>query len=519
MNNSDFQQEEEQKPASAVPAAKAADPKVFSLGELVALVIRHPLASLSLLRLRHLRRLPAALSKNGLAHLSGRAITHVRCNTISGYIWPLSLIFQNTPAQVRRLELERKYPGITQPVALWNVNALQKKLARPQFQVSRKSPGVVNVLLPTLDPLLMFGGYISCLHFIRRLQESGNCVRILLCEAREFDRFAVLKKLSRAPDLQATVERCDIQILSSEGEKKQETYISPSDCFVSYSAWCSHKAHHLAQAVGRRFMFFVQEFEPIFHPFDSTYALAASAYDLPHTALFNTDILKEYFKTNGIGVFARYNDDELAGSYAVYKHALTPVSVPELAELQARRKRRLLFYARPEDHARRNLFEIGVMGLQIAVATGVFEGEWEFVGIGSLGYEGHLSLGHGRHLDCRSTLPQSDYAGALRGFDVGLSLMLAPHPSILPFEMASAGQIVVTNVFHNRSANLLRGISGNIEPCSPTPLSVSDALRAAVDRSRDGRARIAGTVFPWPRDWDSAFNDRIMAKALAMLQT
>jgi hypothetical protein len=266
-------------------------------------------------------------------------------------------------------------------------------------------------------------------------------------------------------------------------------------------------------------MFFVQEFEPIFHPFDSTYALAASAYDLPHTALFNTDILKEYFKTNGIGVFSRYNDDELAGSYAVYKHALTPVSVPELAELQARRKRRLLFYARPEDHARRNLFEIGVMGLQIAVATGVFEGEWEFVGIGSLGYEGHLSLGHGRHLDCRSTLPQSDYAGALRGFDVGLSLMLAPHPSILPFEMASAGQIVVTNVFHNRSANLLRGISGNIEPCSPTPVSVADALRAAVDRSRDGRARIAGTVFPWPRDWDSAFNDRVMAKALAMLQT
>ena len=48
----------------------------------------------------------------------------------------------------------------------------------------------------------------------------------------------------------------------------------------------------------------------------------------------------------------------------------------------AKEKRRLLFYARPQNGLR-NLFELGVAAIQMAVQQGVLdESEWEFYGMG-----------------------------------------------------------------------------------------------------------------------------------------
>ena len=51
-------------------------------------------------------------------------------------------------------------------------------------------------------------------------------------------------------------------------------------------------------------------------------------------------------------------------------------------------------------------------------------------------------------------LPRADqraYAELLRDHDVGLALMYTPHPSLVPIEMASAGMLVVTNSFENKT--------------------------------------------------------------------
>jgi hypothetical protein len=96
--------------------------------------------------------------------------------------------------------------------------------------------------------------------------------------------------------------------------------------------------------------------------------------------------------------------------------------------------------------------------------------------------------------------------------------MLAPHPSILPFEMASAGQIVVTNAFESRSAHVLRAISGNLEPCEADPFSLAEALAAAVDRVARHQERIKGASFEWVRDWDKAFDGSVMDRISEMLR-
>ena len=161
--------------------------------------------------------------------------------------------------------------------------------------------------------------------------------------------------------------------------------ISPEDSFVCYSFWTGIKAHHLAKAIGKTFIFFLQEFEAIFHPCDSHRAIAEYVYRLPHRAIFNTALLADYFRRNKIGVFGLYTEDEMHQHYVSFQHALTPTSPPTLKEYRKRKTKRLLFYARPEDHARRNLFEIGLIGIKIAVFNGVFGPDWEFYGVGTLG--------------------------------------------------------------------------------------------------------------------------------------
>jgi hypothetical protein len=420
-----------------------------------------------------------------------------------------------SPGLRKAKELEARYPGITLPVGLGGISVLEEKFAVPPHVIDPRAPARVNVLLPQLDPLIMFGGYIACLQFIRKIQEAGFRVRILLVESDRFDREAVNAKLASNPPLQQAVAAAEVEDIT---RGTHTLVISPADAFVGYSFWTCIKAHRLAEAIGKKFIFFLQEYEPIFHPHDSYYAIGSYVYQLPHRAIFNTGLLADYFRSKRLGVFGRYDGEELDRHHVAFQHALTPTSPPSIDQLAGRRTRRLLFYGRPEGHARRNLFEIGILALREAVSRGVFDGDWEFHGVGTLGPEYDVDLGHGRTMKLSGTLPQGDYGAALREFDIGLSLMLAPHPSILPFEMASAGQVVVTNAYESRTADVLRSISGNIEPCEADPFSVADALAAAVARVGQHEARIEGASFDWVRNWDAAFNDEVMDRIAGMLR-
>ncbi|MFZ3383392.1 MAG: hypothetical protein WA144_05655, partial [Candidatus Methanoperedens sp.] len=62
----------------------------------------------------------------------------------------------------------------------------------------------------------------------------------------------------------------------------------------------------------------------------------------------------------------------------------------------------------------------------------------------------------------------------------GLSIMISPHPSYPPLEMASFGLEVVTNRFANK--NLSEGSSSIISIQNLTPESIASALTDACNR-------------------------------------
>lgn len=487
--------------------------KLSLLYKLIKLSIANPAFVIRNLNLANIRRFLAAAPRHNEETVVNLAKDKIEQDKVLARVHQADET--SHPGLLKAQALEKCYPGITQPIGLGNIVLLEEKISAPPFVVDPQAPARVNVLLPQLDPLIMFGGYIACLQFIAKIQSEGFKVRILLTESDRFDREAVNAKLASNPALQRAVAAAEVEDITQGTHK---LVISPEDAFVGYSFWTCIKAHHLAKAIGKEFIFFLQEYEPIFHPHDSLYAIGSYVYRLPHKVIFNTELLADYFRSKKLGVFSRHEGEELEDRYVAFQHALTPTTPPSIEQLAQRETKRLLFYGRPEGHARRNVFEIGILGLKAAIANGVFDSDWEFHGVGTLGPDYDVDLGHGRVMKLSGTLPQSDYGKALGEFDIGLSLMLAPHPSILPFEMASAGQIVVTNTYESRTCDVLRAISPNIEPCEADPFAIAEALETAVQRAKDSEARIHGTSFDWVRDWDDAFNPQVIEKISRILR-
>jgi hypothetical protein len=479
---------------------------------LVRFVVRNPMSLIRAINRRNIRDLMMFLGREPLA-LTARRLER-------GIVYYASQQKTSDPGRSNSsfekniIALERKYPGITEPTAIGNAIILENKLAPIPFRVHQGEPVRVNLLLPQLDPLIIFGGYVACLQFIRALVQANYRVRIVICEDQEFDCRAFLDKFKADGLLYDTLVKCEYVNATT---KRSKLPISPKDSFICYSFWTGLLAHQLAKAIGKKFVFFIQEYEPIFHPFDSYHAIGAYVYSLPHYAVFNTEILRDWFREERIGIFATGDSAGLENS-AWYQHALTKTSPPGLGELAERKTRRLLFYGRPEAHAKRNLFEIGYLGLRQAVELGYFEeGAWEFVGVGTLGTEHELPLGKGKVIRLLSKMPLMDYAEALRGFDVGLSLMYAPHPSILPFEMAASGIITVTNTFGRRNVDFFRSVSTNIEPCQPNIDAISQALGTAVARVADYTSRLQGARITWVSDWRESFNNRFLSEIAPFL--
>jgi hypothetical protein len=243
-------------------------------------------------------------------------------------------------------------------------------------------------------------------------------------------------------------------------------------------------------------------------------ALADQSYRFEHTALFSSELLRGYFRGHGLGVYATDGGDVRSASF---QNAITPVAPPTAVDLTARSTRRLLFYARPEAHAARNMFELGVLALGQALEEGAFRSGWELRGIGGVAKRARIDLGGDVELELLPRTAQRDYGALLGEHDVGLALMYTPHPSLVPLEMASAGLLTVTNTFENKTADALAAISSNLIAAEPTVDGVAGALIEAASAVEDAERRAAGSRVRWARDWDDCFDEALLARVMAWL--
>jgi O-antigen biosynthesis protein len=318
------------------------------------------------------------------------------------------------------------------------------------------------VLVPDLTSQRMTGGPNTALNLAGRVALRGERVRVVgLTGTSEADEPAVRAHLARLVGRSMDATRLSVE------NAPQGLRVGRND--VLLATWWP--TAHLARAAltltaAKEFVYLIQDFEPGFYPWSTSYALAAETYRFPIRAIFNESLLREHFASAGMGSGDIDAPDGLATSFE-------PAVDESLFPFRVRSgPRRLLFYARPKNP--RNLFELGLRALRLAIAEEVFESDWTFAAIGD--QVPSLELGGGRVLEPIGWQSLAEYARTLGESDVLLSLMLSPHTSYPPLEMAATGGHVVTNVFGVKTRERLEALSPLIHAVEPTPEQLAGAL-------------------------------------------
>jgi hypothetical protein len=457
----------------------------------------------------------ATLARRGVRELFGRPETlGAEWMLLFALVWRALLTLTVRDRPQRRLRLDAVpppdlAPGPERPASLAgsSIRAIEEKIAPLPFELDADAPTRVNLLIPTVDLDHLFAGYIGKFNLARRLADRGARVRIVTTDPTPRLPRDWARRIEAYEGLAGLTGRVEFAF----GRESPAIGLSPHDSFIATTWWTAHIVRRaLDELGGERFLYLIQEFEPFTFPMGTYAALARESYEMAHFALYSSELLRDWFRHERIGVYAAGLETGDRSS-ASFENAITDVSPPPVGELAERRPRRLLFYARPEPHAARNMFELGVLALSRAIEDGAFLRGWELRGIGAVEGGRRLELAGGVRLELLPRAGQAHYARLLGQHDLGLALMYTPHPSLVPIEMAAAGMLAVTNTFANKTPVRLAAISPNLIAAPPTIEGVASALREAARGAEDAERRVRGSYVRWSRDWSASFGDELLA--------
>lgn len=367
----------------------------------------------------------------------------------------------------------------------------------------------LNVLLPSLRKQDLTGGPNTALNLTYRLAARGVPVRYIATDQElDSDASFLHAHLRAVSGIEDAID--NVQFIS--GRNRGCSLVLGADDVLCGTAWWTAQMIKEIQPRFRsqRFLYLIQDFEPAMYAWSTKQALALETYGLDFHGIICGRLLADFLASERVG---RFSEPGFLASCATFEPAVDPHRFAPRFDRLARRKKQLLFYARPQ--APRNLFEMGLVALKQAAARGAFPAaEWELGFIG--GDEMPTAdLGGGVLIKSHPWRDYQSYARLLQSADVGLSLMLSPHTSYPPLEMAACGATVVTNTFAVKTAARLGAISTNLLPVEPCVEDIVAGLLAAVERADQLPERFAGAMLDVPPDWDAAL-DPVLPRILDM---
>jgi GT2 family glycosyltransferase/glycosyltransferase involved in cell wall biosynthesis/predicted SAM-dependent methyltransferase len=316
--------------------------------------------------------------------------------------------------------------------------------------VGSRPPKTINWFLPDIDSPF-YGGVNTVFRLADHLRRTHGVDNRFVFWAAPNEPFFRSAIAAAFPDLaQSSIAFHDASLASVQA-------VPPADVAVA-TLWAT--AYSVAQFSGapRRF-YMIQDFEPMFYPAGTLYALAEESYRFGLYGICNTEHMRALYES-------RYGGRGMS---------FQPAVDPSVFHAEGRRYERTLhepatvfLYARPGHW--RNCWELASIALEeLKTSLGdrvriVTAGSWarpEDVGSGIE----HLGL-----LDYRET-------GALyRTCDVGIALTVSEHPSYLPLELMACGVPVVA--FDNPAGYWALHDGENALLARRTV----DALRGAIER-------------------------------------
>lgn len=385
-----------------------------------------------------------------------------------------------TPAAIEGVNIGAAFAG-TEPIA-FRVNP------------SLASTPYLNVVLPGWAVHRMSGGPNTVINLAYRMAEKGVPIRFISASsAAERDPEPMWKHVRELTGIHEKLPH--VEAVCGH-DRSRHVDIGENDVFMATAWWTAQIVNQaLPLTRAKKFIYVIQDFEPGLYNWSTEYSLALETYSMDYLPIVNSRFLADHFS-------AQFGTSRFGKGCVVIDTAVDRTRFHY--EEPTRRKKRLLFYARPSS-ARRNLFELGTAALFEAVDRGLFSpDEWEFF---FMGEQIPAATHGGMTIDCLPWLGYNDYAAKLRQSDIVLSLMLSPHSSYPPLEAAASGALAVTNTFGCKTAERLTAISGNIIPIEPTLEGVIDGLVEAQKRMGDAAARRAASEVNLPASWEEVFKE------------
>jgi hypothetical protein len=387
----------------------------------------------------------------------------------------------------------------------------------PEVKIDGNRRPTINVLVPAFEFKSMSAGFFGVFQVARFLRSTDWNVRLVLFDNFDFSMERFRKKFRDYPGMEDLLDEVEVEYI---GERKQPLHVSPDDVCVATVWYSAHFAKKIGDVLGgRRFLYLVQDYETNFFPGGSLFALADETYGFDYAALFSTAPLADSFRQSDIGGFASRG---LPGMFFNNACSASLASRDDFLAMNAGKpKRKLVFYSRPI--VDRNMFNLAALSLITAYEQGVFDpAEWECIGMG-LG-DALLELLPDVFSTSLPRMTLREYEQTVGQFDVCLTLMASPHPSLIPMDCAGSGAMVVTNTFRTKTGDYLRGLCGNVIPVAPSVPAIVKGLAEAAAASGDleGRYRRARAM-AYPRTWEESLTQRhtdfvtehVLAPALA----
>jgi WsaF, N-terminal domain/WsaF, C-terminal domain len=354
----------------------------------------------------------------------------------------------------------------------------------------------LNLLIPTLDFAHSFGGVTTALRLMRRLAPEFDAVRIIVT----YQTHAEID-FSVWPGWVADEGVLKPRSIIGIGDRSTPVSVVAGDVFLA-TAWqtalyarkvLKRQAESFPTA-NRRFVYFIQDYEPGFYAWSVQYWYAESTYhDTSDTiAVFNSGRMAAHFANKGVR-FSR-------------EYVLEPLMHPELRETQRKTrgqpKERLIYvYARAT--LPRNGFDLIIESLRLWAREFPSAHEWSVVSFGDQHKD--IPLGESVVLQSMGKGSMHRYGEYLSRCWVGLSFQFMAHPSYSRLEMSQFGAWVITNKIKD---NDLSDLAPNILCVEkPTPEAVSQKLGWCCSQYGPGLSAVMANLPLVFEDRDDEFPD------------
>ncbi len=344
--------------------------------------------------------------------------------------------------------------------------------------VGRREVRTINWHVPDIDSPF-YGGINTALRIADTLRRQHGVTSRFIITAAPNEAFFRSALAAAFPAL------ADAELVFIDGSAASVRDLPPADVAIA-TLWTTAYQVAESDAVARKF-YLIQDFEPMFYPAGTNYALCEEGYRLGLYGLCNTHRLRDLYATRYGG--RGWSFMPAVADSVFHARGRTPIDHDDVATV--------FVYARPGHW--RNCWELAEPAL-VEVKRRLGE-RVRIVTAGSWASPDDLGSGI-RHLG----LLDYEQTGELyRTCDVGVALTVSEHPSYLPLELMACGVPVVA--FDNPAGDWILHHDVNSLRARRTIDGLADAIEALA---ADGglRARLSAgaidTIAGGFADWDEA---------------